>query len=355
METQGEEHASKLFRAQTHIWNHMFKFINSLSLRCAIDLSIPNIIHNYGQPMPLSKLISSLPLHPSKTCFISRLMRILTHSGFFSEHHATQNEPEVMYVLTDASKLLLKDQPSSMASLLQLIVDPVYINTWYQLSTWFTNEDPTPFHAENGMTFWDFARCKREFNNLFNDAMASDSHWVSSVVIEKCEGVFNGSKSFVDVGGGTGTMAKAIAKSFPQLNCIVLDLPHVVADLQETENIKYVGGDMFEAIPSADSIMLKWIMHNWKDEECVKILKNCKEAITNQGRVIIIDMIMENKKEEDELTETQFFFDMQMMMLFGGKERNEKEWANLIFSAGFTDYKIITNTPGILSIIEIYP
>jgi len=85
----------------------------------------------------------------------------------------------------------------------------------------------------------------------------------------------------------------------------------------------------------------------------VKILKNCKEAIASKGRVIIIDMVMENKKEDAELTETQFFFDMEMM-LFGGKERNEKEWANLIFSAGFSNYNI-TPTHGLFSIIEVYP
>jgi len=257
METQGGDNVSQLLRAQTHVWNHIFKFINSLSLKCATELGIADIIHNYGQPMPLSQLIASLPIHPSKTSFISRLMRILTHSGFFSEHHGTPNESEVLYVLTDASKLLLKDHPSSMTSLLQLIVDPVYINPWYQLSTWFTNEDPTPFYTENGMTVWDFFRCKPKFNHVFNDAMASDSKWVSSVVIEKCEGVLNASKSLVDVGGGTGTMAKVIAESFPHLKCTVLDLPHVVADLQGTENIEYVGGDMFQAIPAADSIMLK--------------------------------------------------------------------------------------------------
>jgi len=100
--------------------------------------------------------------------------------------------------------------------------------------------------------------------------------------------------------------------------------------------------------------MKQWIMHNWTDEECVKILKNCKEAIASEGRVIIIDMVMENKKEEDELTETQFFFDIQMMILFTSKERNEEEWANLIFSAGFSNYKI-TRTLGVVSIVEVYP
>ena len=97
----------------------------------------------------------------------------------------------------------------------------------------------------------------------------------------------------------------------------------------------------------------QWIMHNWMDEECVKILKNCKESIASKGRVIIIDMVVENKKEDHELTEMQLFLDMQMMMLFSAKERNEKEWANLIFSAGFSNYNI---TPiGLFSIIEVYP
>jgi len=135
MESHSEENATKFIQAQTHFWNHIFKIRNSFSLKCAIELSIADIIHNHGQPMPLSQLIASLPLHLSKTFFISCLMRILSHSSFFSEHHDPPNEPELMYMLTDASKLLLKDHHSSMTSLLQLLVDPVYINPWYQLST----------------------------------------------------------------------------------------------------------------------------------------------------------------------------------------------------------------------------
>ncbi|KOM50169.1 hypothetical protein LR48_Vigan08g099600 [Vigna angularis] len=254
METDGEEHASKLLRAQTHVWNYILKFINSLSLKYAIEMSIPNIIHNYGQPMPLSQLIASLPLHPSKTSFITRLMKILTHSGFFSEHHATPNQPEVMYLITDASILLLKDHPFSMKPLTQLIFNPVMINPWFQFSTWFTNENPSPFHSENGMGFWDFAG--REPN--FNEVMAMDSRLVSTVAIEKYKRLFEGIESLVDVGGGTGTMAKVIVESFPQVKCIVFDLPHVVTGLEETQNIKYVGGDMLEAIPPADSVMLKY-------------------------------------------------------------------------------------------------
>ncbi|XP_061342731.1 probable O-methyltransferase 3 [Gastrolobium bilobum] len=353
MESPIQEHASKLLPAQTHIFNHIYSFINSMSLKCAIDLCIPDIIHKYSQPMPLSQLVASLPIHPSKTGGIFRLMRILTHSGFFFQQNVTENELEVRYGLTDASKLLLKDHPLSMTSYLHFTFDPTKINSWLQFSTWFKNDDPTPFFTENGMTFWDHAG----HDAKLNDAMASDARLISSVVIEKCKGVFMGLESLVDVGGGTGTMAKAIAKSFPQLECIVFDLPHVVDGLQGNDNLKYVGGDMFEAIPPADALLLKWILHDWNDEECVKILKKCKEAITSkgkEGKVIIIDMVLETEKGDHESVETQLFFDMMMMVLVTGKERNEKEWAKLIFTAGFNDYKI-TPVSGLRSLIEVYP
>ncbi|XP_061372537.1 probable O-methyltransferase 3 [Gastrolobium bilobum] len=357
MESQSKVHASKLLSAQTHIWNHIFSFINSMSLKCAIDLGIPEVIHNYGKPMPLSQLIASLSTHPSKTSFIYRLMRMLTHSGFFTQQNTIENELEMGYVLTDASSLLLKDNPLSQRPLLLAMLDPILTMPWQQFPTWFQNDDPSPFQMTHGMKIWDYAGHEPRLNHCFNDAMASDARLVASVVIERCKGVFNGLESLVDIGGGTGTMAKAIAKSFPQLECTVFDLPHVVADLKGIDNLKYVGGDMFESIPSANAILLKWILHDWNDEQCVKILKKCKEAITSkgkEGKVIVIDMVMENEKEDNESIETQLFIDILVMVLYPGKERNEKEWAMLFFSAGFSDYKI-TPMLGLRSLIEVYP
>ena len=97
-------------------------------------------------------------------------------------------------------------------------------------------------------------------------------------------------------------------------------------------------------------------MHNWNDEECSKILKKCKEAITgkDKGNVLIIDSVIGNEEGDIQLDETKLFFDMDMMALFGAKERSEKDWAKLIFSAGFSNYKIIP-VLGVKSLIEVYP
>ena len=101
----------------------------------------------------------------------------------------------------------------------------------------------------------------------------------------------------------------------------------------------------------------QWILHDWNDEECVKILQKCKQAIPSKekgGKVIIIDMMMENQKGDNEGMETQLFFDMLMMILVTGRERNEKEWEKLFLDSGFSGYKI-TPILGLRSIIEVYP
>ncbi|KAK9150367.1 hypothetical protein Syun_008676 [Stephania yunnanensis] len=87
--------------------------------------------------------------------------------------------------------------------------------------------------------------------------MAADSIVVSSVFVTKCKDIFKGLTSVVDVGGGFGIMARVIAETFPHIKCTVLDLPHVVASCKGTENLEFVAGDMFQAIPSADALLLK--------------------------------------------------------------------------------------------------
>ncbi|KAJ0008190.1 hypothetical protein Pint_29591 [Pistacia integerrima] len=222
--------------------------------------------------------------------------------------------------------------------------------------------------------------------------MVSDSQLVARALIEDHKEVFKGLKSLVDVGGGTGTIAETIAKAFPEIHCIVFDLPHVVDNLQGTLNLAFHGGDMFKAIPSADAILLKhnifstshvdlhsgykflaatnsehinqlweniqWILHNWGDEESLKILKRCREAIPSKemgGKVIIIELVMGMEDQSEGSIETQLCFDMVMMCTCNtGKERSVEEWKKLFLEAGFTHYKI-SSILGLRSLIELYP
>ncbi|KAM7503414.1 hypothetical protein LguiB_002318 [Lonicera macranthoides] len=282
MEMTNSEETSELLQAHAHISNHILNFVNSMSLNCAIKLRIPDAINNHGRPMALSDLIDALPINNKKSDSIRRLMHMLVHSGFFVEKETLENGQELGYWLTLASQFLLEDEPLSARPFLQMTLDPVCKKPWHYMSEWFQNEDRTPFETAHGMTIWEYAGHKSKFNNLFNVAMASDARLIASVVVKDCGVLFEGLESVVDVGGGTGTLARAMTTAFPQLKCTVLDLPQVVGDLVGSENLRFVGGDMFEAIPPANAALLKSILHDWNDGECVKILKLSKEAIPSK-------------------------------------------------------------------------
>ncbi|KAJ9170893.1 hypothetical protein P3X46_018956 [Hevea brasiliensis] len=359
MELVSGETIDELIQAQTHIWDHMFYFIKSMSLKCAVQLGISDAINSHGKPMTLSELVSALSVHPTKTQHLYRLMRLLIHSGFFALQKVADDHSQEGYFLTPASRLLLKDNPFGSSPLITLVLDPILTEPYNCMSTWFQNDDPSAFVTAFGETMWEKSSRESGFNRLLNASMGGDSSLIGKAVIIKCKEVFEGLNSLVDVAGGTGNMAKAIADAFPDLKCTVFDQPHVVADLQGSKNLNFLGGDMFKAVPPADAILLKWTLHDWRDEECVKILKNCKEALVTRndkqgGKVIIIDMVVGDQDDDDKFTETKLLFDIEGMSCLVGKQRNEKEWANLFFSAGFSKYKI-NPVLGPRALIEVYP
>ncbi|VAH21162.1 unnamed protein product [Triticum turgidum subsp. durum] len=193
------------------------------------------------------------------------------------------------------------------------------------------------------------------------DGMTDDSRFVVEVILRegRARDVFSGVRSMVDVGGGTGTIAKAIAAAFPHVECSVLDLPHVVAEAPADGEVRFIAGDMFDHIPPADAVLLKSVMHDWRDDECVKILRRCKEAIPSReagGKVIIINMVVGSEKSKGNSTkkeEAQALYDL-FLMAFEGGEREEHEWEKIFLEAGFSGYNIIPAL-GIRSIIEVYP
>ncbi|XVF54565.1 hypothetical protein PTKIN_Ptkin05aG0191300 [Pterospermum kingtungense] len=182
--------------------------------------------------MTISELALALPIHPSKVHSLYRLMRILVHSGFFAEHKTGQGDSENGYVLTPASRLLLKDNLLSPRPLLFAALDPILMDPWQYLSAWFQNDDPTVFTTAHGRNIWDYAAHEPGVNHFIHEGMASNGLLAATVMLSKCKGVFEGLKSLVDVGGSTGTVTKVLAKAFPQIDFTVFDLPHVVDGLQ---------------------------------------------------------------------------------------------------------------------------
>ncbi|GMH07283.1 hypothetical protein Nepgr_009123 [Nepenthes gracilis] len=358
------DEANELLKAQVHVWNHMLSFINSMSLKCAVELGIPDAIQRHGKPMSLAELETAICINGEKAQSLGQLMRALTQSGFFEKKIVIKSDDkEEGYVLTKAGQFLVRENPLAVTPFMLTVLDQDAQKPWHCLSNWFHNEDRSALQTAHGKTLWELVNNMPKFKDYFKEATANDNRLVATYLFDNSEegnlgkALFEGLNSLVDVGGGTGAMTEAIANACPWLNCICFDLPHVVVDLQGSKNLTFIGGNMFEAVPQGDAILLKSILHDWNDEKCVKILKQCKEAIMKSdkgGKVIIIDIIICNQAEDHKLLETQLFFDLQVMVLVKGKHRDEAEWHKLFLDAGFTQYKIISKL-GVRSIIEIYP
>lgn len=350
--------SNELLGAQTLLWSHIFNHIDSMSLKCAMELGIPDAIHRHGKPLSLPDLLSALSISHTKGPSMRRLMRMLTHSGIFTCSSKTNNgEEEEVYSLSPLSTLLVDKKCSNLSGFLVAMLHPVMVNPFQSMAAWFRGDGETAFSLAHGCHFWEMTDSNPEFNKVLNEAMASDAQFVMNIVLTECRQVFEGVTSMIDVGGGTGSAAIAIAEAFPDMKCSVLELPQVVGDIHSKEKVDFIAGDMFDYVPPADAVMLKWILHDWGDEDCVKILRRCKESIPSKedgGKVIIIDMVVGSENSLPKSRETQLFMDMMMMVLCGGVERKEEQWKMIFMEAGFADYKL-TPALGPRSIIEVYP
>ncbi|KAK7340646.1 hypothetical protein VNO77_21355 [Canavalia gladiata] len=348
--------ASEMFQGQALLYRHLYAFIDSMCLKWIVELDIPNIIHNHGQPITLPQLVSILKVPLAKVGNVQSIMRYTAHNGFFERVRIhDNNEEKEAFALNAASELLVKSSDLCLAPMVECVLDPTLSNSYHHLKQWVYEENLTLFDISLGSHFWDFLSKNPAYNSSFNEAMTSDSQ-MSNLALRDCNFAFEGLESIVDVGGGTGTTAKIICEAFPPLKCIVFDRPQVVENLSGTNNLTFVGGDMFKSIPKADAVLLKWILHNWTDKDCITILKNCKEAISSNGKggkVILIDVVINEKQDEHKVSELKLLMDVNMACL-NGKERNEEEWKKLFLEAGFKDYKISPLTE-YLSLIEIYP
>nr|ACO90250.1 norcoclaurine 6-O-methyltransferase-like protein [Thalictrum flavum] len=340
--------------SQAKLWNYIYGFADSLVLKCAVQLDLANIIHDHGTPMTLSELSSRLPSQPVNQDALYRVMRYLVHIKLFTK---SSIDGELRYGLAPPAKFLVKGWDNCMIGSILLMVDTDFMAPYHYIKDEILNDGSsiTAFEKASGTNIWEYLAEHPEKNQLFNEGMANESRLTMSGLMKDCSSTFEGLTTLVDVGGGTGTTVKYIAKAFPNIKYTVYDLPHVIADAPGDTEINFVEGDMFKYIPNADAILMKGVLHDWDDNECIEILKRCKDAVPRDGgKVIIIDVVL-NVKSEHPYTKMRLTLDLDMMLNNKGKERTEEDWKKLIYDdAGYKGYKI-TQISALQSVIEAYP
>ncbi|XP_002529795.2 acetylserotonin O-methyltransferase [Ricinus communis] len=338
-------------QAEAEMWKYVFGFTNMAVVKCAIELGIADAIENRKEPVTLSELSSTLGCAPSS---LYRIMRFLMHHNIFKEI-PTHQGTSIGYVHTPLSRRLLGRGEDNMAAFLLLESSPVMLAPWHFLSARVQQNGRAAFEAVHGDDVWKYAAANPGHSKLIDDAMACNARTAVTTIIEQCPKVFDGIKTLVDVGGGNGTALRMLVKAFPWIQGINFDLHHVVSIAHECNNVTYIGGDMFESVPKADAAFLMWVLHDWNDDDCIQILKKCKEAVTEgNGKVIIVEAVIGEAKD-DKLEYVRLMLDMVMMAHTNtGKERTSKEWGYVLQKAGFRSHTI-KPIGAVQSVIEAFP
>ncbi|CAL5010943.1 unnamed protein product [Urochloa decumbens] len=357
--SQDEMNTTSLIQGHAEFFRLVFSHLKSQALRCACNLGVPGAIHRRGGAATISDIITETGLPQSKLPHLGRLMRVLTVSGVVTASKTPPSSAtgETLYTLTPLSSLLVGGR-CDMSGLLLGFMRPTTTAMFGHLEEWFRDDTGAESLVQmvHSSSPWTVTKNDPALNTALNDACVAETNLVMEVVLREAGDVFRGIGSLVDVGGGYGAAAIAISRAFPQVKCTVLDLPHVISQAPKHSMVQFVAGDMFDFIPPADAIFLKGIIHSFNDEDCVKVLRQCKKAIHRDGaggKIIIVNPVLGYGPQDDVVREAQVLFDFHMMCANGG-EREEHEWKRIILEAGFSEFNVVA-TFGLVSVIEVLP
>lgn len=280
-----------------------------------------------------------------------RILRMLAMVGVFDQ----ESGGEERFSLTPLSETLLSDAPGSLRYGAIAEMGEVHYEAWGNIMS-SVETGGIAFDNLFGQNIWEYFENDRPKADNFNRYMANSSIPVNAAISTGYD--YSGARKLIDVGGGLGGMISAILRENPHLEGTLFDAPSVVEKsrlfLEEqglAERCETIGGDFFEAVPAGGDIYtMRWIIHDWEDGKSIRILRNIRDVIPPDGRLLLAEAVVPAG------TEPHFskFFDLIMLTMTGGRERTEAEYEDLLGRAGFRLSRIIP-TDSFLSIIEAVP
>lgn len=277
------------------------------------------------------------------TDVLYRSLRVLASEGLFSEN--TNQEFE----LTEAGRMLVSGHPSHLRECVIGHLHEYLVRPWVRFDhTLKTGE--IAFDKEYGHPFFETFSRSPGFAALFEDLMRSFTIFTKNAGFGD---IIGDAKKIIDVGGATGVLLVSILRGLGDKannleECVVYELPKVVESVHESgmkdvpeefkSKFRFEAGNFFEGpiTPGGDIYVLKSIIHDWSDENAIKILKNVHAAIQKRpeapARLWLVEGII---SAEPNVQDHGRWLDLHMAVMVGGKERTLAQWTELLSKAGF--------------------
>jgi SAM-dependent methyltransferase len=312
------------------------------ALAVAATLGIADLLAD--GPRSVDELAEATGTHAPS---LLRLLRALASIGVFAEGDGQ------CFRLTPLAEPLRSDAPHSVRSSLRFLSDPVLFAPWGQLLHSVKTGEPA-FDHMFGAGMYAYLAQHPAAAEVFNAGMAGQPR--HEAVLEAYD--FGEARVVVDVGGGNGRLIAAILREHPAQRGMLYDLPEVAAQARENleheglaDRCQVVAGSFLDWVPEGgDLFLLSDVLHNWDDGRAVTILTNCRKAMAEEGRLVIVQQVLPPGNDDV----FGRFADLNMLVLLGGCERTADDFRKLLATAGFT-LTCIIGTRVSYSIVEAVP
>jgi SAM-dependent methyltransferase len=313
----------------------------SRTIRLAADLTIADQIEPDAQ-RTVTDLAETCGVLPQP---LLRAIRLLAAFGIF------RIDADGNVAHTPRSLLLRTDAPNSLHYSARFWTRPGSWRAWAALDA--ALDGGIPHEVAWGVGRFDYLRDHPDEARIFDAFMANwpdDRHHAVAAAYD-----FSKAALIADIGGGNGEALRHVLARFPKARGIVFDREDVVAAIPPEGlaggRIVTQGGNFFEKVPvGADIYLLIRVLHDFADEDVVRILCSCRTAIGPDGRLLIVEQIL--PPDPSRGRSMDYLVDMHMMAMFGSaRERTEAEFRALLTPAGFDLLRVVP-TASLVSILE---
>ncbi len=259
-----------------------------------------------------------------------RVLRFLTGVGLFDEVAPRR------FGLTALGAGLRTDSPGSISPMALMMLDPYEWRPWGELLH-SVRTGETAFDHVHGMGPFDYLNAHPDTGELFHRAMTSNTAQSGDAITRAYD--FSGVRRLVDVGGGHGLLLATILRAYPAMRGVLFDRPEVVAGAAPAleaagvaDRCEVVGGDFFTAVaPGGDAYVLRQIIHDWDDARAAAILTNCRRAMREGGKVLVVERAIAPDYRQ---AMAELHLDMEMLVITSGIQRTEAEYRALFAASG---------------------
>jgi hypothetical protein len=308
----------------------------SRALWAAAHLRIADAVGD--EPTPIAQIAAATGTNETN---LRRLMNALVAADIFVA------AGEDAYVHGAVSPFLRSDHPLSQRAFIEGVFGGEHYAAWGALAESLRGGG-TAFDSVYGEPVFDWYGRHPEEAQLFSRAMEGTTRIIEAALLACWT-----PPPFelgVDVGGSRGTLLAGLLARAPEARGILFDLPEIADSLRgalPSDRMEAVGGSFFESVPRGDLYLLKLILHDWTDAQSEAILRTIRAAIRPGGRVAIIENLLPERVEPH----PGYLFDLNMMVMTGGRERTASEFQALLERTGFR-VESVTPTPTPIGVVQ---